>query len=74
MGTCAIAERIVSDISGRWYAGDKKYEIQYYDPQALPLWETVIKPTPTQPKQPQKPKRGQHQNDHKRSYPYSQSP
>ena len=38
-----IAEKIVADISGRWYAGDKKYEIKYYDPQPLPLWETVIK-------------------------------
>ena len=76
-----IAETIVADISGRWYAKDKKYEIQYYDPQALPLWETVIKKTPhpkPHPRPHPKPKRGpqypQSPNDRKRQPSTPQSP
>ena len=65
-----IAEEIVSNVAGKWYAKDKRYEMKYYDPQPLPLWETIIKkPTPiTTPKPQFKPKRQQShiQNDNRK--------
>ena len=47
-----IAESIVSDVAGMWYARDDLHTIKYYDPQPLPLWETIIKKSrvPTTPK------------------------
>ena len=38
-----IAEKIVSEVAGMWYARDERHTIKYYDPQTLPLWETIIK-------------------------------
>ena len=69
-----IASQIVSDTSGKWYARDKHHEIRYYDPQPLPLWETVVKkPTANAPVPKPKPKPYQpkyDRNGRKRDNPF----